>query len=455
MGTPIYPRGTDVPASSTQYWFTQPIDHFGGNNGTWQQQYLVNATFYKPGGPIFISTPGETPLSTRYVDGTYPSQLAQQMSALVVSVEHRFFGRSNPMPDLSGESLQFMTIENVLEDFAQFLAMARSNPDNVFPIPVFKNAKVIFFGGSYSGNVAAWMRAKYPNLVEGAWSSSAILYARLQNYQFDQGYGRHLQALGCAEQFSQAIEAVDSILMSNDITSLQQKLGIPALSAQDTGGLLAGLGILYSLSPIYKGQDLVDSNVCSHFANSTVKPIDAYAQVIKSAIAQMGISSEGLVQMGDTSYGLDNYALGQVDRTWYYMCCTWFGNWQVAPPADLGLSRYRSQLVDLSYFQPNCQRKFGSTVTTPVDVDAYNAKWFDILKGASNIYYTSGSLDIWQDTTVLASTGNLLSSTSMFKINGASHVQDLKLAQDNDLDTVKQARAIGNMFISRWLKQTC
>ncbi|KAJ1753498.1 hypothetical protein LPJ79_000357 [Coemansia sp. RSA 1821] len=454
MGTPIYPR-SDIPASSTQYWFTQPIDHFGNNNGTWQQQYLVNATFYKPGGPIFISTPGETPLSTRYVDATYPSQLAQQMNALVISVEHRFFGSSNPMPDLSGESLQVLTIDNVLEDFAQFLTAARSNPDDVFPVPVSKNAKVIFFGGSYSGNVAAWMRAKYPDLVLGAWSSSAILYARLQNYQFDQGYGRHLQALGCAEQFSQAIDAVDDILTSSDIAPLQQKLGLPALSAQDTGGLLAGLGILYSLAPIYKGLDLVDSNVCSHFANSTVEPINAYTQMIKAAIAQMGISSEGLMQMGNTSYGLHNYALGQVDRTWYYMCCTWFGNWQVAPPADLGLSKYRSQLADLSYYQSNCQRKFGSDVVIPVDVDAYNAKWFDILKGASNIYYTTGSLDIWRDSTVLTSTGNLLSSRSMFTINGASHVQDLKFAQDNDLDTVKQARYIGNMFVSRWLRESC
>ncbi|KAJ2338698.1 hypothetical protein GGH92_007050, partial [Coemansia sp. RSA 2673] len=174
------------PASSTQYWITQPVDHFGGAGGaTWQQQYLVNATFYRPGGPIYVSTPGESPVNARYIDKSHFTSLAQRTNGLLVTMEHRYFGASNPMPDLSGASLRFLTIENALADFAAFIRVAKRTPSSVFPIPVVANARVIFGGGSYSGNVAAWMRAKYPDLVLGAWASSAIVYGRLQNYQFD------------------------------------------------------------------------------------------------------------------------------------------------------------------------------------------------------------------------------------------------------------------------------
>ncbi|KAJ2148894.1 hypothetical protein IW145_003226 [Coemansia sp. RSA 521] len=451
-------RDATIPASGTPYWFPQPVDHFGSNNATWQQQYFVNATFYKPGGPIYVHTPGEQSLTTRFVDGTHPTDLAQTTNALVVAIEHRFFGKSNPISDLSGSSLQYLTIENALEDFASFVRSAKSHPSDVFRTAVSKNAKVVFFGGSYSGNVAAWMRAKYPRLIQGAWASSAMLYGRLDYYQFDQSFGQHLQALGCAEKFSQAIEAVDDVLVSGsaaDVVALQAKLGVPQLTPQDTAGLLSGLNTLYSMAPVTTAKDFVYDNVCSFFNNSSLAPIDAYARAIKAVIFSDGMTEQSLRQMGDTSYGLDNYAIDQPGRSWYYMGCTWFGNWQTAPPSSSGLSRYRSQLVNLSYFEPNCQRKFGSNVAIPVDVSAYNAKWFNTLRGVSNIYYTSGSLDIWRDATVATSTGNLLPSSPsspVFTIDGATHSQDLGEKQVNELASVTKARTIGDALVVKWIK---
>ncbi|KAJ2595464.1 hypothetical protein H4R99_005349 [Coemansia sp. RSA 1722] len=444
--------------SDTAYWFNQPVDHFGKNPSIWKQQYLVNATFYKPGGPIYITTPGESPVSSSYIDQTHFTQLAKSTGGILVNIEHRFFGKSNPMPDLSGNSLQYLTIENVLGDFAAFTRAAKYRPDSVFPASVSRNSKVIFGGGSYAGNIAAWMRATYPDLVLGAWASSAIVYARLLYYQFDQSYGKHLEALGCAKEFSQAIDQADAVLLSGNTTLLadmQKQFGLPTgLSASDTAGLLSLLSTAYSMQGVSKTADYVDQNVCAFFRDSSNAPIEAYAALVQAVIESNKMSLDVLEQTGNSSYGIDDYTLGQVGRVWYYMECTWFGNWQVAPPPDTGLPSYRSQLVNRLYFEPNCKKKFGDNIKIPVDVQKYNAKWFSPLQKSSNIYYTSGSLDIWRDATVAAYSGNLLPNSSrspIVLIEGATHVQDLRMDSPDDLDSVTKARRTGDALVAKWL----
>lgn len=33
-----------------------PLDHFGNTRGTFKNRYWVNATYYKPGGPVFSTS---------------------------------------------------------------------------------------------------------------------------------------------------------------------------------------------------------------------------------------------------------------------------------------------------------------------------------------------------------------------------------------------------------------
>ncbi|KAJ1961997.1 hypothetical protein GGI12_002921 [Dipsacomyces acuminosporus] len=358
-----------TPSSSSPFWFEQPVDHFGLNSSPWKQQYQYNATFYKPGGPIFVLSAGETPISNYYTDHTHFANLARRTNGLTVVVEHRFYGKSNPMPDLTGTSLKYHTIENVLADYASFIKAAKHDPSKVFSVPVSNNSKVIVAGGSYGGNVAAWMRAKYPNLVSGAWASSAIVYSRLENYQFDQSFGRHLGHLGCADDFSQAVQDLDSILLSgNDtaISEVQTKFGSPPLSAKDFAGFVSVMGTAFGMAPVTTDRDYVKDDVCSYFS-STRPPLDSYAAVILHAISFNRYTQDMIASMANTSLNIDNYSLGQSQRVWYYQECAWYGNWQVAPRPGTGLPAFRSRLVDLDYFQPNCQKKFGSNVKTPAD----------------------------------------------------------------------------------------
>ena len=61
--------------------------------------------------------------------------------------------------NLSTENLKFLSVDQALADLAYFISEIKQDAS-------LRNAQVIVFGGSYAGNLAAWMRLKYPHLVQ-------------------------------------------------------------------------------------------------------------------------------------------------------------------------------------------------------------------------------------------------------------------------------------------------
>ncbi|KAJ2742526.1 hypothetical protein H4S06_005709 [Coemansia sp. BCRC 34490] len=208
------------------------------------------------------------------------------------------------------------------------------------------------------------------------------------------------------------------------------------------------------MAPTTKSGDYTQKTVCSYF-DGTRSPLDSYAAAVANVVSSGGYTQDSLVQMGDTSLGYTNYALGQSGRVWYYQECAWYGNWQVAPPSSTGLQRYRSQLVDLTYYQPNCNNKFGSDIQVPVDSDSFDSKWLGLLRSTTNIYYTVGAYDVWRGSNALSWDGYVLPNTTsspVFLIDQATHCQDIAGHRTDDLDSVSLARQIGNNLVRQWIK---
>ncbi|KAJ2819806.1 hypothetical protein GGI24_004675 [Coemansia furcata] len=444
-------------------WITQPVDHFGANNRTWRQQYMVNAEHYQPGGPIYLLTPGESGVSSMYTEETHFVSLASKTNGLMVAIEHRFFGNSNPMPDLSGASLKYLTLENTLEDFAHFIRVAKANSSSLFETAVSANSTIVFVGGSYGGALAAWMRAKYPDLVTAAWASSAPVFNYIDFYQLDQALGRHLTARRCGEAFAQGVKDLDAILLSNnnsELDSVRKMFSMTADTAQDiAAGVTSAITSTVNL-PVMLNGDALDQSVCSFFQD-TLAPLTAYSMAVSAAVHGYAMPQairpyRSMVMHGrETSVkNQGNVSLNQPFRSWYYICCTWFSNWQVAPPKDSNITAYRSQLVDREYWQDGCQSSFGSNVRPLTDVSKHNRKWLGMLEGVTNVYYTAGELDPWRDTTVATVDGTLLNNTSsapIFVMSGATHTQDMQPDTIYDLNSVRMAKEMGDSLIKLWI----
>ena len=111
--------------------------------------------------------------------------LAERWGGLVIFGEHRYFGGSWPFNSktkaMEGANKQFLTVDNVLMDYNELIKS----------IKVQYNAgdkAVIAFGGSYGGMLAAWMRMKYPQTIQGALAASApILYFKGAENMKDNG----------------------------------------------------------------------------------------------------------------------------------------------------------------------------------------------------------------------------------------------------------------------------
>jgi hypothetical protein len=194
-------------------WFTQQLDHFNHqDNRTWSQKYYINDTFYNPDipGPIFFQFGGEAPISPFYVTLLDYVTYAQKYGALLVALEHRFYGESAPLPDLSTPNLQFLSSQQALADAAVFIKSLQQQ----YNAP---DAPIVTFGCSYPGNLAAWFREKYPTVTDMSIASSSPVLAVIDFFQYldvvDQSLV-YFTGQSCVDIISNATQQIETALQT-------------------------------------------------------------------------------------------------------------------------------------------------------------------------------------------------------------------------------------------------
>ncbi|KAB1222473.1 Lysosomal Pro-X carboxypeptidase [Morella rubra] len=159
-------------------YFTQILDHFNFNPQsyqTFQQRYLVNDTYW--GGadkkaPIFVYMGNEGDIEWFAQNTGFMFETAPRFKALLVFIEHRFYGKSMPFGGVkdvayrNGSTLGYLSSTQALADYATLITNLKQNLTAT-------ESPVIVFGGSYGGMLAAWFRLKYPHITIGALASSS------------------------------------------------------------------------------------------------------------------------------------------------------------------------------------------------------------------------------------------------------------------------------------------
>nr|XP_023695229.1 lysosomal Pro-X carboxypeptidase [Paramormyrops kingsleyae] len=436
-------------------YFDQKIDHFGFlEDGTFKQRYLVNDDhWHQIGGPILFYTGNEGDITWFCNNTGFMWDVAEELGAMLVFAEHRYYGESLPFGKESYSSLKhlnYLTSEQALADFAVLILHLKAT------VPGATKSPVVAIGGSYGGMLSAWMRMKYPHLVVGALAASApiwqftnmtscgVFYKIVTN-----DFTRH--GLDCSVSIRKSWSSVDNVSSTDDgltwlsnefsMCSPLKKQDMQMFKAwlQETWVNLAMVNYPYEanfLQPLPRWPIQV---VCTHLRNASL-PDRLLLQAISHAVrVYYNYTGEAAcLDISQTATGNLGY-LG-----WYYQACTEM----VMPMCTDGVQdMFEPQPWDFQAFSEECYKQFGVRPRIDWAITMYGGKQ---IHSHSNIIFSNGKLDPWSGGGVMES---LTSSLVAIVIPDGAHHLDLRYNTNYDPSSVLHARALEVKYIQQWIKE--
>ncbi|XP_008071007.1 thymus-specific serine protease [Carlito syrichta] len=454
--------GTGAMALPKVGWLEQQLDPFNvSDRRSFLQRYWVNDQHWTgPYGPIFLHLGGEGSLGPGSVMRGHPAALAPAWGALVIGLEHRFYGLSIPVGGLEMAQLRFLSSRHALADVVSaHLALSRL-------FNVSSSSPWICFGGSYAGSLAAWARLKFPHLIFASVASSAPVRAVLDFSEYNEVVSRSLTStaiggsLECRAALSAAFVEVERRLRAGGVAraALRTELGACGTldRAEDQAELLGALQALVGGAVQYDGQagaPLSVRQLCglllagggnrSHPA--PYRGLRRAVQMVMHSVGQKCLSfsrAETVAQLRATEPQV--YGVG--DRQWLYQTCTEFGFYVTCEDPRCPFS----QLPALPSQLDLCEQVFGLSASSVAQAVAQtNSYYGGQMPRATQVLFVNGDIDPWH---VLSITQALGSSESALLIPAASHCLDMAPQRPSDSPSLLLGRQSIFQQVQTWLR---
>ncbi|KAF3910661.1 hypothetical protein ABW21_db0206050 [Orbilia brochopaga] len=441
-------RSQDDPTQHP-YYVDMPLDHFGTDPAvkgqTYKNRYFVQDAYYRPGGPVIFQDIGEDGLDgyLGYItkENLMPVTTARLYGALLILWEHRFYGESAPITNVSlnignatpkelTDFYKFHTIEQALEDvpvFANNFTYTFKNWPANTPQPVLTPDKTpwVFIGCSYSANRGAWLAKRNPGLFKATLASSAPVQEQVNFWQYFVPIEEELAITypSCALDLHAAANwmtdanakknttLVDTLLLAiygNSWTQLVKYYGVdsptlwqyrvdwltniawsPFTDFQYVGSQAGILGVMCkTMETAYDPA----GNPKGIFATETLER--AVAAYTKGMLAL-----NGRVTTSSSPTGTINPYLDGLSWSWQY--CSEVGGFQVA-----NISRSTNLLpsfVDMQQQLDYCVSTYGLSDHITWDgpkVGPINAKYTGWNIELPNVLWTNGQFDPWRQLSI-------------------------------------------------------
>jgi len=441
-------KTADVFTNDTVNIFTQITDH-ATNTGTFNQRYYIDSSYCadQTTCPIFMYIGGEGTLSA--TPGGYVATMAEEHGALVLALEHRWYGDSLPGDITSTADLGSLTVENALADLAHFMTAKASElapPSSPSPSSSLSSDRQwLMVGGSYPGALSAWFRLKYPELATASWSSSGVILAVENFTTFDQF---EAEAVGdvCGAALRGVTQAFEEAWDSDGNTSKAELLalfGTPDdFSKGDMAWMLADSA---AMGPQYGSK----AEMCSYL----VDDLNAdYGGDLLVAFAAWTNGHYG-ADFGASCY-YSTACLSDPSRveewydtkSWIWQCCHELEYWQVWSPGAL-----RSSALDLAYFENQCEAAFGSGFPK-ANVAGFNQEFMGLHPDSTQVIATNGGDDPWRGCTLndTLSESDYPETTAL--CGGCGHCGDLHASNgEADPPELTKQRNLIKTYLAKWI----
>ncbi|KAH3746165.1 thymus-specific serine protease [Pelomyxa schiedti] len=423
---------------STILWFqNQRVDHFDNTNtALWKQRYLLNDTYWGGNGyPIILNIGGEGMLAPNAASGRFIfNDWAQELSALIVSIEHRYYGLSIPTGDISDKSLRFLSSEQALADYVEFVSYIKS----MYQAP---DSKVLAVGGSYSGALSVWVRQKYPQSIHCSYGTSAPVLAQENFPEFFEVVG---QGLGeeCSTAVNQGTKYYEALLNSEEgCKQIEQDFNTctPIETENDKITFLSYLADSISGFVQYNNDNngVLPTNITGICDILLSGPISqTFPQFIQYYNTEYNEACTP-VSYNDMVGDLKNAHAGLPEgsgRSWWWQTCTEFGYFSTGDSSQQPFS----SLISLDYYTGICRDVFNiSSEAIANAVEATNTLYGGRNVGSTETVFPNGSVDPWHTLGITSSSDPLLPAVY---IQGTAHCADLYAASPNDIPALIAAR---------------
>lgn len=346
-------------------FFNLPVDHFSTTDRrNFNIRYFVNENVYRENGPVFILI-NDGPARTNFIQEGNMFEVAEREGGVLISLEQRYFGRSFPTSDASFENLQWLTVHQIVADIGRFANFIKRQ---------YFDAPIILWGYSRGGTLAAWARQQYPNIIDGAWGSSAFINAVVEDVDFFPNTIRTINQIGgeeCGQVIADAFRMIEESVEAGNTSYIEQRLN--TCGPIDIGNGYDVTRFIYTIANDIGSNSLAAASYpqvdekCSIIrglntpGNPPSDPIDAFARwYIDEFHLNRGTeciesnNEEHLRLYQDPSW--DGLSTTTSVRQWLWLSCTQYGQWHTA---NNGQGHPFGTRFDLRFFRQWCADAFG------------------------------------------------------------------------------------------------
>ncbi|OAY31800.1 lysosomal Pro-X carboxypeptidase isoform X1 [Manihot esculenta] len=444
-------KNPEIPYKA--HYFPQVLDHFTFqpiSSKIFYQKYLINSQYWHRGAPIFVYTGNEGDIDWFAANTGFLLDIAPKFQALLVFIEHRFYGESLPFGENSYDSAETLGYLNSQQALADFAVLIRSLKHNLSS----DASPVVVFGGSYGGMLAAWFRLKYPHIAIGALASSAPIL------QFDDitPWSSFYDAV--SQDYKEASLNCYEVI-KNSWAELE------ALSAQKEG--LIELSRTFRTCKNLHSLDSVWDWLWSAFVYTAMvnypteanfmKPLPAYpvkemckiidgfppgASKISRVFAAASLYYN--YSQGEKCFQLENAPDAHGLHGWNWQACTEM----VMPMTCSKESMFPPSEFDYKEFADRCMKRYGVMPRPHWITTEFGGKRIDqvLKRSGGNIIFSNGMQDPWSRGSVLKTISS--SIIALVTKKGAHHV-DFRSATKDDPDWLKEQRRQEVDIIKRWI----
>ncbi|KAG5670266.1 hypothetical protein PVAND_000543 [Polypedilum vanderplanki] len=306
--------------------------------------------------------------------------------------------------------------------------------------------------------MAAWMRKKYPHLVQGAFSSSGPVQAQIDFFEYKEVMSRSIERVGgdeCAEIIGNAFTDMEILVEMNNTdritnafmlcSDLEIPIDIPHFF-YEVSDIVAGLVQSHRAGRIERACEYILNEKYEN-AKDDIEAFGAWI-VHNNAVHEESCLdfsyANNIIKYRDVEWGSE---ANQQMRQWIYQTCAEFAWFQTSnSPNQIFGTTY-----GVDYFLRICNDLYDNSFSEELithNVRRTNYQYGAFRPEVTNVVFTNGDLDPWHPMSVLT---DLNEHSPSIITPLAAHVADMGATSENDSNEMRATKLRIKELVRKWV----